>query len=318
MKRIITIAPMMAYTDRHYRYLMRIMTKKVLLYTEMLHSHAILCGNRQHLLAYSSIEHPLALQIGGSDASLLADCARIATDFGFNEINLNVGCPSERVQSGQFGAYLFKQPDSVAAAVYAMQKATSIPVTVKTRIAVDDYDHYHHLYRFIDSVSQAGCQVFIIHARKAWLKGLNPKQNRELPPLQYPIVYKLKQDFPHLEIIINGGIKNAGEIYHHLTAVDGVMVGREAYSNPYLFATFDQEFYSSKDSCKTRQEIVMEYGHYVSLQLREGIRLRSLIKPIIGLFQGQPGARKWRRYLSENIHQGDARILEQALETCMT
>lgn len=319
--KIIAIAPMMAYTDRHYRYLARIMTKHTQLYTEMVHSRAILHGDRSKLLAYSADEHPLALQVGGSEVKELAACAVIAADYGFAEINLNIGCPSERVQSGQFGACLFKQPELVASAVHAMKTAAKIPVTVKTRIAVDDFDQEHHLYRFIESVSEAGCELFIIHARKAWLKGLNPKQNRDLPPLNYPVVYQLKKDFPQLKIIINGGIKTISEIEQHLTWVDGVMIGREAYSNPYLLATFDQVFDGSdrskidRDSpIKSRTAVVMEYSQYVSAQLAENVPLRSLIKPIIGLFHAELGARTWRRFLSEHLLLNDHHILLRALD----
>lgn len=303
---------MMGYTDRHYRYLARLMSTKTVLYTEMVHSRAILRGEWQRLLAYSPEEAPLALQVGGAIATELASCAIIAENLGFNEINLNVGCPSERVQSGEFGACLFKQPERVANAIHAMQAAVRIPVTVKTRIAVDDYDRQEHLYDFINCVSKAGCKTFIIHARKAWLKGLSPKQNREIPPLNYPIVYQLKKDFPTLKIIINGGIKHLTEIQQHLTQVDGVMIGREAYSNPYSLAMIDSIFYNMSNLIKSRQTIVLAYAEYVAQKLRKKVPLRLLIKPILNLFQGQPGAKIWRRYLTEHIAVNDAQILEQA------
>ncbi len=314
INRKISIAPMMDCTDRHYRYFMRLMSPQILLYTEMVTTGAIIHGDRERLLGYSEQEHPLALQLGGSNLQDLAACTKIAEDYGYDEVNLNVGCPSDRVQSGSFGACLMKEPELVAECVNAMQVAADIPVTVKTRIGVDDLDSYEHLCRFIDTVSRAGCQSFTLHARKAWLKGLSPKENREIPPLHYDTVYQLKHDFPQLEIIINGGIKNLSDIQTHLDNTDGVMIGREAYKNPYSMAIVANEIFG--DDLLSRREVVMNYLPYMSKQLQQGVPLRHLSKHLIGLFQGQPGARAWRRYLSENAGQKHLGVdlVEQALD----
>jgi len=258
----------------------------------------------------------VALQLGGSDSKDLIASAKIAEDYAYDEINLNVGCPSVRVQSGQFGACLMKQPQLVADCVSAMQSVVSIPVTVKTRIGVDDQDSYEDLSHFITTVAATGCRTFILHARKAWLKGLSPRENRSVPPLRYDIVYRLKQDFPDLEIIINGGIKTIEAMQAHLQHVDGVMMGREAYSNPYTFAKVDQLFFEEKADPKSRTEIVWQYLPYVASQLAQGVPLRHLTRPLIGLFQGVPGAKRWRRHLSEQPMSSDqegVKVIESAI-----
>lgn len=297
--RTLSIAPMMMCTDRHYRYLMRLITKRTLLYTEMITTGAIIHGDRERLLAYSDSEHPLALQLGGSDPKQLAECARIAEQFAYDEINLNVGCPSDRVQAGRFGACLMREPELVADCVANMRDVLSLPVTVKTRIGVDDHDSYEALTHFIETVAQAGCQTFIMHARKAWLKGLSPRENRNVPPLRYEVVQQIKKDFPHLEIIINGGIKTVEDVQQHLATVDGVMIGREVYSHPYLFADVDRLFFNEAREPSSRLEILKRYLPYISEQLQEGVPLRRLTTHLVGLFQGCRGAKRWRRELTE-------------------
>ncbi len=311
----ISIAPMMAWTDTHYRVLMRLMSKHLVLYTEMLTSPAIIHGDRHYLLGYDPSEHPVAVQLGGSDPHELAECARIVSDMGYDEINLNVGCPSDRVQSGFFGACLMLKPQVVADCVAAMQAVTKVPVTVKTRIGVDDQDSYQLLQAFIQTMAQAGCKEFTIHARKAWLSGLSPRENREIPPLKYEWVYQLKQDFPHLKFMLNGGVKTVAEIQAQLDKVDGVMIGRAAYEHPYTMATIDQLIFNESRAPLTQQEIITAYSPYMAQQLKQGVRLRTLIRHLLGFFQAQPGARQWRRYLSE--HGGDdasgIKVIEHAL-----
>lgn len=305
---ILSVAPMMDYTDRHCRYFLRLISKNVLLYTEMITANAILHGDKNYLLNYHPNEHPLALQLGGNDPESLALCTKIAADFGYDEVNLNVGCPSDRVKVGQFGACLMKNPILVAECVLAMRSAANIPITVKTRIGVDDYDSYDNLKKFIILVADAGCNTFIIHARKAWLQGLSPKENREIPPLKYDVVYQLKKDFPDLEIIINGGIKTLEQIQQHLQFVDGVMIGREAYHNPYFLADIDRLFYDGIQKNPTRAEIIENFICYLEQQLALGIPLQKMTRPMLGLFQTLPGARSWRRYVSENVHREGAGI----------
>jgi tRNA-dihydrouridine synthase A len=280
----------------------------------MITTGAILFGDRARFLKYHSLEHPLALQLGGSNPQALAECAKIAADYGYDEINLNVGCPSDRVQSGKFGACLIKEPDLVAECVAAMQAVVNIPITVKTRIGVDDLDSYAYLSQFFTKLMQAGCKVFIVHARKAWLKGLSPKENREIPPLNYPFVHQLKRDFPQLEIIINGGIKSYQTIKEQLNHIDGVMLGREIYSNPYILAEVDRDFYGSKDCPLSRYEILEEYKAYIAAELAAGTRLTGITRHLFGLFYGQPGANGWRRYLSENAYKegGGVEVIEAA------
>jgi tRNA-dihydrouridine synthase A len=295
---LLSVAPMMDCTDRHCRYFLRLLSQKIRLYTEMITTQAILHGDRPRLLHYDASEHPLALQLGGSEPHQLRECSKIAADYGYNEINLNVGCPSNRVQAGRFGACLIKEPQLVAECVAAMKNATHLPVTVKTRIAVDEYDSYEYLCHFIATIARTGCDTFVIHARKAWLKGLSPKENREVPPLNYNWVYRLKRDFPYLTIILNGGVKNFQQIHEHLLQVDGVMIGREAYRNPYLLAHVDQVFYGAKQPLISRTDLVEAYWVYMGRQSAKGVPFSLLSRPLIGLFQGIQGARAWRRNLT--------------------
>jgi tRNA-dihydrouridine synthase A len=306
INRRISVAPMMDWTDRHDRYFLRLITRHALLYTEMVTVDAILHGDRMRLLRFDAAEQPLALQLGGSDPDKLARCATIAEDWGYDEVNLNVGCPSDRVQSGRFGACLMAEPELVGDCVAAMRQSTHLPVTVKTRIGIDDIDSYEHLHHFISTVAQAGCSVFIIHARKAWLSGLSPKENREIPPLQYDTVYRVKRDFPDLTIILNGGVTTLDAVDAHLQLVDGVMLGRAAYQNPYLLAAVDGRYYGASASAASRFEIIEQLLPYVASELSAGTALKHITRHILGLFQGQPGARAWRRYLSENAHLSSA------------
>lgn len=314
--RRVCIAPMMDRTDRHFRYLMRLLSQHTVLYTEMLTTAALLHGDRASLLRFHPREHPVALQLGGSDPSALAACARLATQWGYDEVNLNVGCPSDRVQSGRFGACLMAEPRLVAECVTAMRAATELPVTVKTRLGIDLRDSYEFLLGFIDTVREAGCDTFILHARKAWLSGLSPKENREVPPLCYPTVYRLKADRPDLQIIINGGLREIDEMAEQFPYVDGVMVGRQAYANPYLFAAVDQALFDRRTTPPSRETVVLQYAHYLRSELARGTPLAAMTRHIVGLFQGQPGARAWRRHISEHQSSGDsgADILERALD----
>lgn len=308
LNRTVSIAPMMEWTDRHCRYFLRLISRRVLLYTEMVTTGALIHGDHERFLAYDESEHPLALQLGGSDPRALALCARMAEEHGFDEVNLNVGCPSNRVQSGRFGACLMAEPDLVAECVAAMKDAVNLPVTVKTRIGVDARDSYAALAQFINTVAHAGCRTFIIHARKAWLQGLSPKENREKPPLRYEVVRAIKQDFPHLDVVLNGGITTLEEAQEHLQLLDGVMIGRAAYHNPYLLASVDPYFYGASQAALTRHEVIEAFLPYVERQLAQNIHLNQMTRPILGLFHRQPGARAWRRYLSENAHRPGAGI----------
>jgi tRNA-dihydrouridine synthase A len=298
----ISIAPMMDYTDRHYRRFMRFITPATLLYTEMVPTQMLIRGQRWDVLEFSAAECPLALQLGGADPVDLKTCALHAEALGYDAVNLNVGCPSDRVQAGRFGACLMKEPNLVAECVAAMSAAVKIPITVKTRLGVDDLDSYELLQQFIDTVATAGCETFIIHARKAWLKGLSPKENRQIPPLRYDCVYQLKKDFPYLNIIINGGIKTEEEIEQHLQQVDGVMIGREAFNNPYLFASLEQRFFNN-ERLLSREEVLAEYQIYMQQQLQQNVALKLLIRPLLGLFHGQANAKVWRGKLS-NVREG--------------
>lgn len=311
----VSVAPMMEWTDRHCRYFLRLISRRVRLYTEMVTSTALLHGDRDRLLSHNAAEQPLAVQLGGSEPEQLARCARYAEQAGFVEVNLNVGCPSDRVQSGRFGACLMLEPERVAACVVAMQKAVSIPVTVKTRIGVDEQDSYEALSRFVSILVEAGLHSLIIHARKAWLSGLSPKQNREVPPLRYAWVYRIKKDFPLLAVHINGGIKTLDAVQEHLEHVDGVMIGREAYHNPWLLADVDRRFAGDTGPAPDRFQIIQRFLPYVEDELSGGVRLQHMTRHILGLFQGQPGARAWRRYISEHAHQADAgtEVIERAL-----
>jgi tRNA-dihydrouridine synthase A len=311
----ICVAPMMDWTDRHDRYFLRLITRHTRLYTEMITADALLHGDRGRLLRFDAAEQPLALQLGGSDPAKLARCARIAADWGYDEVNLNVGCPSDRVQSGRFGACLMAEPMLVTECVAAMRAASPLPVTVKTRIGIDDLDQYAHLHRFVDTVSQAGCRTFIVHARKAWLQGLSPKENREIPPLHYDRVYRLKQDFQALDVVLNGGVTTLDEAAGHLEQVDGVMLGRAAYQNPYLLAGVDTRFYGDPTPAPTRIEIVERFLPYVERELAAGTALKHIARHVLGLFQGQPRARAWRRHLAEHAHRAGAgvEVLQAAL-----
>jgi tRNA-dihydrouridine synthase A len=298
---------MMDWTDRHDRYFLRLIAPHVLLYTEMVTSQALIYGDVPRHLSFHPAEHPIALQLGGSDPKQLAECAKLGQSYGYDEINLNVGCPSERVQSGRFGACLMLEPQLVAECVAAMQAVVSIPVTIKCRIGVDNQDSYNELANFIKVVSHAGCKTFIIHARKAWLNGLSPKENREVPPLQYESVYQLKQDYPELTIIINGGIKTLADIDNHLQKVDGVMIGREAYTNPYFLAEIEKTYFGNENTL-SRTDVIHSLLPYVSHQLANGVKLSSITRHVLGLFQNQKGARIWRRYLSEHAYKVGADI----------
>lgn len=307
---------MMDWTDRHDRYFLRLISRHVRLYTEMITTGAILHGDQEKLLTYEPAEHPIAIQLGGSDPAELAKAAQIAAAWGYDEINLNVGCPSDRVQSGRFGVCLMAEPELVAECVAAMQEAVTIPVTVKTRIGIDNRDSYEELVQFIRANAEAGCRIFIIHARKAWLQGLSPKENREIPPLNYERVYQLKSDFPKLTIVINGGITDLHQVDDHLRKVDGVMLGRAAYQNPYLLAQVDRRFFADDRVPLSRHQVIEALLPYVERQLEQGVYLSTITRHILGLFQGLPGARAWRRYLSENAHRRGAgvEVLEAALK----
>lgn len=302
------VAPMMDWTDRHCRYFHRLISQQAMLYTEMVTTGALIHGDHHRFLQFNPEEHPLAFQLGGSNPRELAICAKMVEDFGYDEVNLNVGCPSDRVQNGRFGACLMLEPDLVADCVAAMGAAVSIPVTVKSRIGVDDRDSYEELALFIEKVANAGCKTFIVHARKALLKGLSPKQNREIPPLKYDAVYQLKTDFPQLDIILNGGVITLDQTESLLQRLDGVMVGREAYQNPYLLVEVDKRIFNGAEASKSRYEIMGLLLPYIDGQLAQGIRLNSITRHILGLFHGEPGARAWRRHLSENATAPNAGI----------
>lgn len=311
----LSIAPMLDWTDRDCRYFLRLITKHSLLYTEMVTTGALIYGQRERFLGHDVSEYPLALQLGGSDPSDLATCARFGQDAGYSEINLNVGCPSDRVQSGRFGACLMADPKLVAEGVAAMQAEVTIPVTVKTRLGIDEQDSYEFVHDFVEQVSAAGCDMFIMHARKAWLQGLSPKENRDIPPLEYDRVYQLKRDFPQLHIDINGGIQTLEQVQSHLEQVDGVMIGRAAYHDPYLLAEADSLLFSDKHPIPSRHEVIEQMLPYISQRMSEGRPLKSITRHLLGLFQGQAGARAWRRHLSENAHLkgADISVLEKAL-----
>ncbi|MEW8103037.1 MAG: tRNA dihydrouridine(20/20a) synthase DusA [Candidatus Thiodiazotropha endolucinida] len=314
LNRKLSVAPMLDWTDRYCRYFLRLISKHVVLYTEMVTTGALLHGNRARFLDFDPNEHPLALQLGGSDPQALAECAKLGSHWGYDEINLNVGCPSDRVQSGRFGACLMMTPGVVGDCVKAMRDSVTIDVTVKHRIGVDERDSYQELCDFVGTVSDAGCRTFIVHARKAWLQGLSPKQNREIPPLSYGTVHNLKHDFPDLEIIINGGITNLDQVGEQLQQVDGVMIGREAYHNPWILAEADRLIFGQSDSPLTRHQVIESLIPFVEYELSKGTPINRLTRHILGLFQGQPGARKWRRMLSEGAHLAgaDAQLLRKA------
>ena len=308
---------MMDWTDRHCRYFHRILSKQALLYTEMITTGALIHGDKDRFLHFHTAEHPVAIQLGGCDPKDLAVCAKMAEDAGYDEVNLNVGCPSDRVQSGQFGLALMKQPGLVANCIKAMKQAVTIPVTVKTRTGVDNQDNYAHLKQFVTQQVEAGADQICIHARKGWLKGLSPKQNRNIPPLQYERVYRVKQDFPTIDIGINGGILSLDEAEMHLQQVDAVMIGREAYQHPYTLADVDQRFFGCKATILSRPEVVNKMCSYIENQLAHGVRLNHITRHMLGLFHGQPVAKSWRRYLSQYAHleSADVKIVLDALRT---
>ncbi|MBZ0262963.1 MAG: tRNA dihydrouridine(20/20a) synthase DusA [Hyphomicrobiales bacterium] len=299
---------MMDWTDRHCRVFHRHLTRHALLYTEMVTAQAIRHGHRQLLLGFDALEQPVALQLGGSDPGLLSDAARIGEDFGYCEINLNVGCPSDRVQEGRFGACLMAEPKLVADCVAAMRSTVKIPVTVKCRIGIDDQDEVEGLDRFVEAVSETGCDTFIIHARKAWLKGLSPKENREIPPLNYPRVHQMKADFPHLNIILNGGLATLGQAIDEMRGLDGVMLGRAAYHTPWLLADVDRLFFQKTNPLTSRIDAVTGMLPYIEEQLRRGDFLAKISRHLLGLFHGQPGGRHWRQIISEQSHLPGAGI----------
>ncbi len=322
--RTFSIAPMIDWTDRHDRYFLRLISKQTLLYTEMITTGAIIHGDKERHLGFNTEEHPIAVQLGGSNPSDLAQCSKICEDYGYDEINLNVGCPSDRVQSGAFGACLMAQPDLVAECIDHMKSACDLPITIKCRIGIDDQDEYEDLQRFVLTTKAAGCETFIVHARKAWLQGLSPKENRDIPPLNYERVYQLKREFPELEIIINGGIKTLDECKSHLNHVDGVMMGREAYQNPFILANVDHLFFDSTDKhissvplpLITRHDIIEKMICYIDELLANGGQLKWVSRHILGIFQGMPGARAWRRHLSQNAYKKDAtsEVIREALK----
>jgi len=302
-----SVAPMMERTDRHCRYFMRLLSRRTLLYTEMVTTGAIVFGDKDRHLAFDPAEQPVALQLGGSDPVALADCAEIGADYGYDEVNLNVGCPSDRVQNARFGACLMAEPKLVADCVRAMRDRVGIPITVKCRIGIDDQDDYDAFRNFVNRVAdEGGCETFIVHARKAVLAGLSPKENREIPPLKYDYVYRLKNERPELEIIVNGGITSLEASAEHLQHVDGVMMGRAAYQNLSLLADVDQRIFGSEEPSTDIASAIDAFMPYVECELAKGVRLNSLARHLIGLFQGVPGARAWRRYLAENAPRAGA------------
>lgn len=298
--KVLSVAPMMDWTDRHCRYFLRLFNRHVHLYTEMVTTGALLHADKHRFLRFAKQEHPVILQLGGADPTDLARCSQFAQDYGYDAVNLNVGCPSDRVQKNKIGACLMAEPNLVADCISKMQAAVSIPITIKHRIGIDDLNSYEHLYKFVEAVAQTGCKTFIVHARIALLQGLSPKENREIPPLRYHDVYQLKQDFPQLDIHINGGIKTVHEIQQHWQHLDGVMIGREAYHNPYLLA---QALPLWGESPPTPQQILENYLPFMAQELENGVPLMQMTRHLLGLFQGMKGARKWRQHLSTYAHQ---------------
>lgn len=310
------IAPMLDWSDRHCRSFWRQLSRRAVLYTEMITTGALLHGDAERHLRYSDIEHPLALQLGGSDPASLASSAKLAEQWAYDEVNLNCGCPSDRVQNGAFGACLMAGPELVADCVKAMRDACSIPVTVKHRIGIDDQEGYEPMRDFVGALADAGCETVIVHARKAWLQGLSPKENREIPPLNYDFVYQLKRDFPALEVIINGGIETLEQAASHLSHVDGIMMGRSAYQNPFLLAEVDSRFYQQHGISPTRLQVLDAMLDYIDRELSAGgVRLNHITRHILGLFNGQPGAKQFRRHLSQHAHLpgANAGVLREAM-----
>ena len=307
-------------TDRHERYFLRLISRRVFLYTEMVTSDAVLHGDRERVCGFNPAEHPIALQLGGSDPVALAEASARGAELGYDEINLNVGCPSERVSAARFGACLMAHPSLVADCVRAISASVSMPVTVKTRIGIDDQDSYESLSRFVSTVAEGGCQTFIIHARKAFLSGISPKQNRTIPPLKYEFVYRIKNDFPELEVVLNGGVLCLDSAARHLDYVDGVMIGRAAYKNPYLLAEVDRKFFYDPSFPRSRNQVVGALKPYIADLLQKGVHLSCITRHIMGLFYGQPKGRLWRRYLSENACRpgADVTVIDAALAELTT
>ena len=305
---------MMDWTDRHCRYFHRLLAPSARLYTEMVTTGAILHGDRGRLLDFNETEHPVALQLGGSEPSDLAESARIGAEWGYDEINLNVGCPSDRVQRGRFGACLMKEPELVRDCIAAMRDAVDIPVTVKTRLGVDDLYSYEYFLGFIDTVAQSGCRHFVVHARKAWLSGLSPKENRDVPELRPDWVMKLREERPDLELVINGGVRDVESVQGYLEKLDGVMLGRAAYQSPWILAECEASVYGTP--LPEREAIIRKLTQYVRTKVEEGVFVKHISRHVLGLFQGQPGARVWRRYISENAHRDDlnSELLLEAMD----
>ena len=317
MQRKICIAPMMDWTDRHFRYLARLISPNIFLFTEMITSSALVHGDRKRFLKFDVSEHPIALQLGGSSPSEMAQSAAWGAAAGYDEININVGCPSDRVQSGKFGVCLMKEPKLVAQCIASMRQETELPVTVKCRIGLDDFDSYAFLTDFVQTNVDVGCNTFYIHARKAWLKGLSPKQNRQVPQLNYQRVYDLKKDFPQLKIIINGGIETIEQIEQHLMQVDGVMVGRQAYKHPIFLFEIEQNIFNQQGSTSvTIDDVVIKYANYIEENIQTGVPFKCMAKHMLNLYQNIPGAKLWRRHLSENMHKPGVgvELIQQASE----
>lgn len=311
----VCVAPMMEWTDRHCRFFLRQISRRCLLYTEMVTTGAVIHGDRDRLIGFDPAEHPVALQLGGSDPAALAECARIAESWGYDEVNLNVGCPSDRVQSGRFGACLMAEPDLVARCVGAMRDAVSIPVTVKSRIGIDDQEEWPALKGFVDTVAETGATRFIVHARKAYLSGLSPKENRDIPPLRHDLVHRLKAERPDLTVLINGGITTLDAAEEHVAGLDGVMIGRAGYQNPFILADVDRRFFGGPDEVATREQIVERMLPYIEREMARGVPLKAMTRHMLGLFQAVPGAKIWRRHLSETAHRPGAGpdVVETAL-----
>jgi tRNA-dihydrouridine synthase A len=309
----LSVAPMMDWTDTHCRAFHRVLAPHARLYTEMVHANAVIHGDRAKLLAMDPSEHPVALQLGGSEPGLLAQAAKIGADAGFDEINLNCGCPSDRVQAGRFGACLMREPQLVAESVAAMIETCNVPVTVKCRLGVDDDHDWDRFAAFVDAIANAGCRMFVVHARNAWLKGLSPKENREVPPLRYDWAYRLKAEHPELQVIVNGGIADATEATAHLAHVDGAMLGRAAYHTPYLLHELDVAWFGGEP--QARGDLLRAYRPYVEAQLANGVHLKHIVRHVLGLFAGQPGGRAFRQVLSEGAHKPGAGwwLVERAL-----
>jgi len=305
MKRTISVAPMMDCTDRHDRFFLRLISKNVMLYSEMVATKSAIYGDRKKILGYSPEEKPLALQVGGSDKKELSEVAKIAEDMGYDEININLGCPSKKVQKNKFGACLMKEPDLVYECINEMVNSCKIPVTAKTRIGFDDTEDFDYLNKFLLKIKAAGCKTFIIHARKAILKGLTPKQNLNVPKLNYEMVYKIKKENPDMEIIINGGISKIDQIKNHLKICNGVMIGRAIYQNPYFLVDIEKEIFNVENN-PTREDIAKEILKYLEKEVKQGTKVNHIMRHTVGLYHGQIGSKKWKRYLSDNMMARDS------------